>query len=77
MSQEKQCASVYNRCCETNSVKYYYWTFYRTSPNSVVSNLEANKYKLLMKIPLDDVEIVKGIYIGPRYMKWILIIIII
>ncbi|XP_050441671.1 rho guanine nucleotide exchange factor 17 [Adelges cooleyi] len=30
-----------------------------TSPNSVVSNLEANKYKLLMKIPLDDVEIVK------------------
>ncbi|XP_025208215.1 rho guanine nucleotide exchange factor 17 [Melanaphis sacchari] len=30
-----------------------------TTPNSVVSNLEANKYKLLMKIPLDDVEIVK------------------
>ncbi|XP_050544977.1 rho guanine nucleotide exchange factor 17-like [Daktulosphaira vitifoliae] len=30
-----------------------------TSPNSIVSNLEANKYKLLMKIPLDDVEIVK------------------
>lgn len=53
---------VYNRCCETNSVKYYYWTFYRTTPNSVVSNLEANKYKLLMKIPLDDVEIVKGIH---------------
>lgn len=50
-----------------NSVKYYYWTFYRTSPNSVVSNLEANKYKLLMKIPLDDVEIVKGIKIISWY----------
>lgn len=43
-----------------NTVKFYYWKFRRTSPNSVVSNLEANKYKLLMKIPLDDVEIVKG-----------------
>ncbi|KAL1131698.1 hypothetical protein AAG570_011311, partial [Ranatra chinensis] len=28
-------------------------------PGSIVNTLEANKYKLLMKIPLDDLEIVK------------------
>jgi len=32
----------------------------RTCPGSVASTLEANKYKLLMRIPLDDLEIMKG-----------------
>ncbi|PSN51853.1 hypothetical protein C0J52_04735 [Blattella germanica] len=31
-----------------------------TTPGSVASTLEANKYKLLMRIPLDDLEVVKG-----------------
>jgi hypothetical protein len=33
---------------------------FRTCPGSVASTLEANKYKLLMRIPLNDLEIMKG-----------------
>lgn len=29
-------------------------------PNSLVGLLEANKYKMLMRIPLDDLEVMKG-----------------
>lgn len=38
----------------------WYFYFYRNSPGSIASTLEANKYKLLMRIPLDDLEVVKG-----------------
>lgn len=30
-------------------------------PNSLVGLLDANKYKMLMRIPLDDLEVMKGI----------------
>lgn len=29
-------------------------------PSSLVGLLEANKYKMLMRIPLDDLEVMKG-----------------
>lgn len=32
-----------------------------TCPNSLVGLLDANKYKMLMRIPLDDLEVMKGI----------------
>lgn len=31
-------------------------------PNSLVGLLEANKYKMLMRISLDDLEVMKGKY---------------
>jgi len=32
-----------------------------TCPNSLVGQLDANKYKMLMRIPLDDLGVMKGI----------------
>lgn len=36
---------------------------FRNCPGSVASTLDANKYKLLMRISLDDLEIMKGMII--------------
>jgi len=35
--------------------------FRSTCPSSLVGLLDANKYKMLMRIPLDDLEVMKGI----------------
>lgn len=39
-------------------ILYVLW--FRNCPGSVTSTLDANKYKLLMRIPLEDLEIMKG-----------------
>lgn len=44
-------------------IVFYSSTFSRTCPGSVASTLDTNKYKFLMKIAIDDLEIVKGICI--------------
>lgn len=50
--------------------EYLKLIFYRNLPTSVTSTLDANKYKLLMRIPLEDIEIIKsGYYTNYMYEK--------
>lgn len=46
----------------------FFFFFGRTCPGSVASTLDTNKYKFLMKIAIDDLEIVKGIYINSYFI---------
>lgn len=49
--------------CEASCIFFIWIHVSRRSscPNSLVGLLEANKYKMLMRIPLDDLEVMKGI----------------